>query len=59
VKALLERGDVLLLAVAASQGDGQAARRLTVLLGASAAAREQAAVARLWGAPGAMRPRSD
>lgn len=59
VKALLEQGDVLLLGVAASQGDGQAARRLTDLLGASAAAREQAAVARLWGAPGAMRPRRD
>jgi hypothetical protein len=56
VQELLDSGDPLLLAVAASRGDGPAAARLVSLFGATAAGRQRAAVERLWGARGGERP---
>ena len=56
VQRLLDSGDPLLLAVAAARGDATAAKRLVSLFGEATAARERAAVERLWGVRGAERP---
>ena len=47
--ALLSANNRLLLALEAARGDGSSAQRLKDLAGEEAAAREQAAVERLWG----------
>ena len=48
-EALLAQGNRLLLAIEAWRGDGRSAQRLQALAGIETAAREQAAVERLWG----------